>query len=150
MYRSVRAKGDTKTRRSRRVLKMPKQVAAALKAHRQRQAAGRLQAGGTWRDRDLVFCRTDGTGLDRWQVRREFAEITKAAGLGEDWTPRELRHSFVSILSASDVPLEDISLLVGHVSTSLTETVYRQEIRPALTKGATAMDKIFRKKSTSA
>jgi integrase len=82
VYRSVRAKGDTKTRRSRRVLKMPKQVAAALKAHRQRQAAERLQAGGTWRDRDLVFCRTDGTGLDRWQVRREFAEITKAAGLG--------------------------------------------------------------------
>ena len=93
-----------------------------------------------------VHERADGTGLDRWQGRREFAAITKAAGLGEDWTPRELRHSFVSILSASDVPLEDISLLVGHVSTSVTETVYRQEIRPALTRGATAMDKVFSKK----
>jgi integrase len=68
-----------------------------------------------------------------------------AAGLGEQWTPRELRHSFVSILSASDVPLEDISQLVGHVSTSVTETVYRHEIRPALTKGATAMDKILKR-----
>ena len=97
-----------------------------------------------------MFCRADGTPLDRWQVRREFAEITKAAGLGEDWIPRELRHSFVSILSASDVPLEDISQLVGHVSTSVTETVYRHEIRPALTKGAAAMDKIFNKKRTSA
>jgi integrase len=97
-----------------------------------------------------VFCRTDGTPLDRWQARREFAIITKAAGLGEGWTPRELRHSFVSILSASDVPLEDISHLVGHVSTSVTETVYRQEIRPALTKGATAMDKIFKKKHKTA
>jgi hypothetical protein len=48
------------------------------------------------------------------------------------------------------VPLEDISLLVGHVSTSVTETVYRQEIRPALTKGATAMDKIFKNKHKSA
>ncbi|MDQ2874132.1 MAG: site-specific integrase [Actinomycetota bacterium] len=150
VYRSVRAKGDTKTRRSRRVLKIPRQVAAALKAHRQRQAAERLQAGGTWRDHDLVLCRADGTALDRWQVRREFAQITRAAGLGEDWSPREMRHSFVSILSASDVPLEDISLLVGHVSTSVTETVYRQEIRPALTKGATAMDKIFKKKHKSA
>jgi integrase len=92
-----------------------------------------------------VLCRTDGTGLDRWQVRREFAAITKAAGLGEDWAPRELRPSFVS-----DVPLEDISLLVGHVSTSVTETVYRQEIRPALTRGATAMDKIFTKKPGTA
>ena len=150
VYRSVRAKGDTKTRRSRRVLKMPKQVVAALKVHRKRQAAERLQAGKAWQDHDLVFCRADGTQLDRWQVRREFAAMTEAAGLGEDWAPRELRHSFVSILSASAVPLEDISLLVGHVSTSVTETVYRQEIRPALTKGATAMDKIFKKKHRTA
>jgi len=80
----------------------------------------------------------------------ELSQITKAAGLGEQWTPRELRHSFVSILSASGVPLEDISLLVGHVATNVTETVYRHEIRPALTKGAVAMDKIFGKEPGSA
>ena len=49
------------------------------------------------------------------QVRRELGQIIKVAGLGEQWTPPELRHSFVSILSASDVPLEDISQLVGMV-----------------------------------
>jgi hypothetical protein len=36
------------------------------------------------------------------------------------------------------------------VSTNVTETVYRHETRPALTKGATAMDKIFEKASDSA
>ena len=77
-----------------------------------------------WQDHGLVFCREDGTALDRWQVRRELGQITRAAGLGEQWTPRELRHSFVSIVSASDVPLEDVSQLVGHVSISVTETVY--------------------------
>src|SRR5208283_3640403 len=48
------------------------------------------------------------------------------------WTPRELRHSFVSILSGHDVCLEDISDLVGHSSTSFTETVYpsRDPVRP--------------------
>jgi integrase len=146
VYRSVRAKGDTKTRRSRRVLKLPKQAVAALKEHRTRQAAERLGAGDFWQDHDLVFCRQDATTLDRWQVRREFAVITKAAGLGEDWAPRELRHSFVSILSASGVRIEDISDLVGHSGTSVTETVYRHEIRPALTTGATAMNKILSKK----
>jgi hypothetical protein len=40
--------------------------------------------------------------------------------------------------------IEDISDLVGHSGTSVTEAVYRHEIRPALTKGATAMDKILR------
>jgi site-specific recombinase XerD len=121
-------------------------VIEALKEHRVRQAAERLRAGDTWQDHDLVFCRQDGTPLDRWQVRREFAAITRAAGLGERWAPRELRHSFVSILSASGMRIEDISDLVGHSGTAVTETVYRHEIRPALTKGATAMDKILTKK----
>jgi len=70
-----------------------------------------------------------------------------AARLGGAWTPRELRHSFVSILSAHDVRLEEISDLVGHSSTSVTETVYRHEIRPALTKGATAMNRILKAKA---
>jgi integrase len=150
VYRSVRTKGDTKTRRSRRVLKLPRKVVAALRAHRRRQTTERLRAGDAWRDHGLVFCREDGTALGRWQVRRELGQITNAAGLGEQWTPRELRHSFVSILSASGVPLEDISLLVGHVSTNVTETVYRHEIRPGLTKGAVAMDKIFGREPGSA
>jgi integrase len=72
------------------------------------------------------------------------SEITKAVRLGGEWTPRELRHSFVSILSAHNLRLEDISDLVGHSSTSVTETVYRHEIRPALTKGATAMNRILK------
>ena len=147
VYRSVRAKGDTKTRKSRRVLKLPAKAVAALKEHRKQQAAERLRAGDTWQDHDLVFCREDGTPLDRWHVRREFQKITTAAGLGEHWTPRELRHSFVSILSASGVPIEDISDLVGHSGTSVTETVYRHEIRPALTMGATAMNKILKKQA---
>ncbi len=146
VYRSVRAKGDTKTRKSRRLLKLPTRATEALKEHRKRQAAERLQAGRNWQDHDLVFCREDGTPLDRWQVRREFAVITTAAGLGETWAPRELRHSFVSILSASGVRIEDISDLVGHSGTTVTESVYRHEIRPALTTGATAMNKILSKK----
>jgi len=146
VHRSVRAKGDTKTRKSRRVLQLPKRATEALKEHRKRQAAERLHAGNLWRDHDLVFCREDGTELDRWQVRREFATITRTAGLGNQWAPRELRHSFVSILSASGMRIEDISDLVGHSGTTVTEVVYRHEIRPALTKGATAMDKILNKK----
>lgn len=146
VYRSVRAEGDTKTRKSRRLLKLPTKAVEALKEHRKRQAAERLQAGNKWQDHDLVFCREDGTPLDRWQVRREFAVITRAAGLGEQWAPRELRHSFVSILSAHGVRIEDISDLMGHSGTTVTESVYRHEIRPALTTGATAMNKILSKK----
>ena len=55
VYRSVRAKGDTKTRRSRRVLQLPAKVVAALREHRRRQTTERLQAGDMWQDHGLVF-----------------------------------------------------------------------------------------------
>jgi len=45
------------------------------------------------------------------------------------------------MLSAHDVRHEDISDLVGHSRTSVTEPVYRHEIRSTLTKGATAMNR---------
>jgi hypothetical protein len=38
---------------------------------------------------------------------------------------------------------------MGHSGTSVTETVYRHEIRPALTKAATAMNKILKTKQPS-
>ncbi|MGW0806032.1 tyrosine-type recombinase/integrase, partial [Nonomuraea sp. NPDC002799] len=62
----------------------------------------------------------------------------------KQWTPRELRHSFVSLLSDQGIPLEEISRLVGHSSTAVTELVYRKQIRPVLQEGATAMDRIFK------
>ena len=58
-------------------------------------------------------------------------------------TPREMRHSFVSLLSASGMPLEHISRLVGHSLTAVTESVYRQQLQPVMQEGATAMDGIF-------
>lgn len=42
-----------------------------------------------------------------------------------EWTPRELRHSFVSVLSDVGIPVEEISQLVGHRGTTATELVYR-------------------------
>jgi len=68
-----------------------------------------------------------------------------AAGLDPDeWTPRELRHSFVCLLSDNSVPLDEISHLVDHSSTAVAELVYRKQIRPVLQGRATAMDRMVR------
>src|SRR5579875_1660179 len=61
----------------------------------------------------------------------------------KDWTPRELRHSFVSLLSDHGLPIEEIARLVGLSSTVVTELVYRKQIRPVLQTGAVVMDSIF-------
>jgi integrase len=106
VYRSVRAKGDTKTRKSRRVLKLSKRALQILKDLHKARAAERLASGERGADDALVFRREDGRPMDRWYVRREFQKITDAAGIGGDWCPRELRHSFVSLLSAHDVAID--------------------------------------------
>jgi site-specific recombinase XerD len=91
-----------------------------------------------------VFITATGGALDAANVRRQFRQVVKAAGLSpREWTPRELRHSFVSLLSDDGVPVERISLLVGHSGTSVTEAVYRHQIRPVIQDGAQAMDRIF-------
>ncbi|WP_062440092.1 tyrosine-type recombinase/integrase [Herbidospora daliensis] len=145
VWRSVRAGGDTKTQMSRRTLAMPKRCAEALKAHQERQAVARKAAGKRWQENDLVFASTVGTQLDSHNVRRAFRKVLKKAGLNEkEWTPREMRHSFVSLLSDSGVPIENISRLVGHSNTKVTELVYRKQLRPMLLEGAEAMDDIFK------
>jgi integrase len=60
-----------------------------------------------------------------------------------DVEPRELRHSFVSVLSDAGVPLEEISQLVGHSGTTVTELVYRHQLKPVIQTGATVMDRLF-------
>ena len=150
IWRSDRAGGDTKTARSRRTLKLPELALSALRERRAAQAADQLRAGELWQDSGLVFTTTIGTMLDQHNIRREFRQITKAAGLGEDWVPRELRHTFVSIMSAGGVPVEEIARVAGHKQTSTTELVYRRELRPVITTGAEVMDKVFSRQSERA
>lgn len=143
VWRSVRGHGDTKTRKSRRTLALPLQAVDVLKAHKAKQAADRLAAGELWQETNLVFCTAIGTVLDAANVRRGFRAVAKKAELTGSWTPRELRHSFVSLLSANGVPVESIAHLVGHAGTAVTEAVYRKELRPVLTDGAEVIDSIF-------
>ena len=143
VWRSERHGGDTKTGKSRRTLALPRRCVEALRQQQEQQQRDRLMAGELWQEHGLVFASRVGTPLSANNVIRAFRIITRKAGLGEDWVPREMRHTFVSVLSANGVPVESIALLAGHDRTATTESVYRHEIRPALTQGAEVMDKIF-------
>jgi integrase len=137
VWRSVRASGDTKTKRSRRSLALPKRAAEALRGSWDARPAENSGSG-------LVFCTAAGEELDKDTVRRAFRKVLAGTSLdAAQWTPRELRHSFVSLLDDANVPIEKISRLVGHADTTTTETVYRFQIRPVIQDGATVMDEIF-------
>lgn len=137
VLRSVRVTGDTKTPKSRRRFAMPRRCVDALTEHRAR--LGRVPDPEA-----LVFPTASGREMDAHNVRRAFRGIARAAGLeATEWTPRELRHSFVSLLSNSGVRIEQIARLLGHSGTAVTERVYRHELRPVLEEGAETMDVLF-------
>jgi integrase len=169
VWRSVRRHGDTKTERSRRTLALPQAAAEALSAHREQHDADRAAAGKLWQDTGLVFTSTIGTALEPNNVERDFRAVCSSVGLaprtyvhapgteckgsghrkcsgewaGYTWTPRELRHTFVSVMSEAGTPVEEIARLAGHSSSRTTEVAYRHELRPALTAGAEVMDTVF-------
>ena len=143
VWRSVRMHGDTKTERSRRTLGLPAAAVQTLRAWSGSQADERLAAGDDWQDTGLVFATHHGAALDAANVRKMFKRVCTAAGIGDGWTPRELRTSFVSLLSHRGVSIEEIARLVGHASTRTTEIVYRRELRPVITTGAEIMDQLF-------
>lgn len=136
----MRKHGETKTRKSRRTIALPAQVVGVLEEHQRWQKQERASRGRDWKPEGLVFTTRSGEPLDAANVRRDFRAIARKAGLAPEWTPRELRHSFVSLLSDHGIPLERIARLVGHSSQATTEAVYRKQLRPVITEGAEVME----------
>jgi integrase len=143
VWRSVRAYGETKTERSRRTLALPRMAVEALRALKDAQDGERLAAGQRWQGTGLVFTTHRGAALDAGNVRKMFKRVCTEAEAGDSWTPRELRTTFVSLLSHRGVSIEEIARLAGHASTRTTEVVYRRELRPVITTGAEIMDEFF-------
>ena len=150
VWRSVRKGGDTKTRKSRRTLALPDEVVRVLAAHQQRQRVIRDRAlrRNRWNENNLVFCDRYGKELSAQSVRRTLAVALRLAGLPVEWTPRELRHSVVSLMSANGASIELIARLVGHTTTATTEAVYRHELRPVITEGAAIVGQAFGPRSS--
>jgi integrase len=87
--------------------------------------------------------------MSRQRMNVQFKRVCEAAGIGRDWQPREIRHSFVSIGSDSGVPVEDIADAVGHVNSNVTRAVYRHQIADTVTRAPATMDRALAGGSTA-
>lgn len=82
VWRSVRAHGNTKTKKSRRTLGLPKMAAEVLSGHWERQQEGKLAAGDLGQENGLVFTSELGTRLDASHVRRSLKLIREPTPFG--------------------------------------------------------------------
>jgi integrase len=134
--------GPTKTRGSVRTIDLPAPTIDALQRHRDRQAGEREFAAELWVEHDLVFPTQMGTACTSRYYRRSFERALKAAGIDERFTPHELRHSCISILSDQDAPDQKIADLVGWSDTRMMST-YRHLIRDSVDTAVGVMENLF-------
>ena len=128
---------ETKTARSVRTLPVPQAVASVLEAHRVRQRAEveRLLSLGIRAETDYMFMSEFGKALDPDNASKAFKRFARAAGLGARHV-HQLRHLSASLLLARGVPMPEISRILGHSSSRVTDEVYShlsvEDLRPAL------------------
>jgi integrase len=138
-----------KTPQSHRTLVIPAAVVAALRGLKADQAAVKLRMGARYADLDLVFAGPAGQPVRRRQAGEGLRRVTARAGIGGNWVPRELRHTFVSVLSNAGVDIEVIADAAGHRSSVITKTVYLHQIADKVSAAAEAMDRVFGSGSAS-
>jgi integrase len=76
------------------------------------------------------------------QVKRAFQTAARRAGLPHA-TPGILRHTGATLLAAAGVPLREISGMLGHTTSRITEEVYAKRRPEFLAEAAGALDGLF-------
>jgi integrase len=134
---------EPKSPRSQRTIQLPTVVVQALREHRARQLAERLQAGAAWQEHGLVFTTSIGTPLDARNVVRHFHRLLAKAGL-----PRMpfhvLRHTAASLLLAQGLDLRVVQQVLGHSQIALTANLYAHVMPVLLREAAERMDALLR------
>ena len=80
-------------------------------------------------ERDLVFATEEGKPFHRKSASKMLGRAITKAELEKRLTPHGLRHTFASLLLAGNVPVPEVSHLLGHETPAVTMTVYAHFIR---------------------
>jgi integrase len=131
---------EPKTRRSRRQIALPPQMAERLRALQHQQRVQRLAAGAAWQgDRfDAVFSDELGFPLQSARVRGQFYRALKRAGLPHIRF-HDLRHTCATLLLKQRVNPKIVSELLGHATVSITLDLYSHVLPDMQQEAAEAM-----------
>jgi integrase len=125
---------EPKTKRSKRAIPLPGELAAALEEHRVRQAKERTAAGSLWQDSGCVFTTPTGTPVDPRNDFRQFRKLLARAGQ-EPVRLHDLRHTAASLLLAQHVPARVVMEILGHSQIGLTMNTY-SHVAPEVSREA--------------
>jgi integrase len=133
-----------KTDRSRRVIRLPGSLVEELGRHRKEQSALRLRLGLGRDANDLVFTTSEGSMLRPNTFTEAFSHEAKRAGL-KPVRLHSLRHSHLSMLLRSGVPVHAVAARAGHARASTTLDSYLHLLGGEDNRAADKADEILRR-----
>ncbi len=111
--------GETKSKKSTRVIALDDTTLAVLRAHKQRQNQERIAAGPAYEYRGLVFANELGGILSPDTFTRTTKRLAAEAGVPA-LTPHAARHSWASIALSQGVAAKVVQERLGHSSIAIT------------------------------
>lgn len=124
IHRGSLQRETTKTNKV-RTLTLIKDVTDQLRALRVRQIQDQLAGGSRWNDSEgLVFTTRWGTPLDVKNASQSLRLILAKAGVTQTRPWHSLRHGLAHRLIKKGVPIEVVSVILGHSGIQMTVDIY--------------------------
>ncbi len=129
----------TKTRQSRRVLKLTDSAFALLRRHRAAQMQEELKLGDKWQHSGRIFTTWDGRPMNPNALSRRMHSFIQRTDL-PPITAHSLRHTNATLLIAEGVNIKTVSAHLGHSTISTTGNIYAHAIQSAEAAAADALE----------
>lgn len=116
--------GDTKTYRSKRVIKITQSLANQLRFHMNYQNQNKTALNSIYKhDLNLVLCRNDGNSMPKSSLFNAFSRILKRADL-KPLPIHSLRHTHAVLQLEAGASMKYVQERLGHGSMQITSDVY--------------------------
>jgi integrase len=134
-----------KTAHSKRKIPITEPVLHALKRQQIKQRKQKLKAGKIWKETDAIFTTELGTRMFPSNVYHMYSRSLKNSEL-RYVRFHDLRHTVAVLALDSEVPLEQISRLLGHSTISVTMDIYGKSVQSLVDRGAYSVAEILETK----
>lgn len=125
---------DTKTKSSRRAIRLPEHVALYLQARKEELERRRCQFGKSYNALNLVCFREDGQPWTSHTLQHHYKKLLNSAKL-PDIRFHDLRHTNATLMLRNSIPAKVVSSMLGHSSIQLTLDTY-SHVLPDMQEGA--------------
>ena len=129
----------TKTRRSKRSQRYPKQIFDLLASFKAEQDAEKTRLGTKWNDHDRLFTKWNGDPMNNgtpYLWLKEFCERNNMRFCDI----HSFRHAHASLLINAGVDVASVSADLGHTNSGTTLNIYTHEFEEALAKNSSIIE----------